>query len=190
MCTPKRQKKERKTMEFVPLTDVVLRHLAQDDPILNEVFEGVFPSDRLPSPKYQGTAAYIVNTDPLGEPGRHWLAIWTENGSCEVMDSYGLPITLYGSKDLIRWLRDGFGTILTNTRILQTFNSMACGHYALLYLKDRCRGQSMEDFLERFSSDHYVANDRHVGSEIHRLLLDDVHLWPWTQRCRPRTEWY
>ena len=36
-------------MEFVLLTDVVLRHLARDDPILDEVFEGVFPSDMLPS---------------------------------------------------------------------------------------------------------------------------------------------
>ena len=44
----------------------------------------------------------------------------------------------------------------------------------------------MEDFLERFSSDNYVANDRNVGSEIHRLLLDDVHLWPWTQTCELR----
>ena len=103
-------------MEFVPLTDVVLRHLAQDDPILNEVFEGVFPSGRLPCPKYKGSAAYIVNTDTLGEPGRHWLAIWTEKGLCEVLDSYGLLISLYGSEDLNQWLRDGFG--MTNTRTL------------------------------------------------------------------------
>ena len=36
-------------MEFVPLSDVALRHLALDDPILKSVFYGVHPSDGLPS---------------------------------------------------------------------------------------------------------------------------------------------
>ena len=36
--------------------------------------------------------AYIVNTDPEGEPGQYWLVIWTEY---DVLDSYGLPLTTY-----------------------------------------------------------------------------------------------
>ena len=36
-------------------------------------------------------AVYIVNTDPEGEPSRHWLAIFTDNGVCEVFDISGLP---------------------------------------------------------------------------------------------------
>ena len=78
-------------MEFVPLSDVALRHLALDDPILKRVFHGVHPSDGLPSrPTHTTRAAYIVNTDPRGEPGKHWLGLWTEEGACEVMDRYGL----------------------------------------------------------------------------------------------------
>ena len=54
-------------MEFVPLSDVALRHLALDDPILKRVFHGVHPSDGLPSrPTHMTRSAYIVNTDPRG----------------------------------------------------------------------------------------------------------------------------
>lgn len=55
------------------------------------------PCDQLPSVVSRDPTAYIVNTDPAGEPGRHWLAIWTEGNKCELMDSYGVP----NSKDFI-----------------------------------------------------------------------------------------
>ena len=71
---------QEQNMEFVPLSDVALRHLALDDPILKRVFHGVHPSDWLPSrPTRTTRAAYIVNTDPRGEPGKHWEHVksWT-----------------------------------------------------------------------------------------------------------------
>ena len=57
----------------------VLRALALDDPQLRRVFQGVYPADQLPrSPPTTIRAAYIVNTDPAGEPGQRWLGLWTE----------------------------------------------------------------------------------------------------------------
>ena len=38
----------------------------------------------------------IVNTDKKGRPGKHWIVLWTRDQVCEVMDSYGLPLTIYG----------------------------------------------------------------------------------------------
>ena len=56
-------------MEFVALSDTVLRALALDDPQLRRVFQGVCPADQLPgSPTKTVRAAYIVNTDPAGNP--------------------------------------------------------------------------------------------------------------------------
>ena len=56
-------------MEFVALSDSVLRALALDNPQLRRVFQGVYPVDKLPrSPNKTVRAAYIVNTDPAGEP--------------------------------------------------------------------------------------------------------------------------
>ena len=67
-------------MEFVPLSDTVLSYLAQDDRELKPYFCGVFPADKLPPVSKKRVNAYIVNTDPAGESGEHWLGIWKELG--------------------------------------------------------------------------------------------------------------
>ena len=65
-------------MEWLALSNEELTRLAQEDPTLAPYFVGVFASDRLPaSPHRQGPQAYVVNTDPHGRPGQHWLALWT-----------------------------------------------------------------------------------------------------------------
>ena len=81
-------------MEFVALSDTVLRSLALDDPQLRRVFQGVYPADQLRrSPPTNVRAAYIVNTDPAGEPGQHWLGLWTKQNKCEIFESYVYPCT-------------------------------------------------------------------------------------------------
>ena len=80
-------------MEFVALSDTVLRALALDDPQSRRMFQGVYPADQLPrSPPKTVCAVYIVNIDPAGEPRQHWLGLWTEKNKCEIFDSYGLPL--------------------------------------------------------------------------------------------------
>ena len=91
-------------MEFVALSDTVLRTLALEDPELRRVFHGVHPADQLSrSPATGIRQAYIVNTDPAGEPGQHWLALWTEKNQCEIFDSYGLPLHVYTNPELHQW---------------------------------------------------------------------------------------
>ena len=138
-------------MEFVPLSDVALRHLALDDPILKRVFHSVHPSGGLPSrPTRTTRAAYVVNTDPRGEPGEHWFGLWTEEGACGLMDSYGVPLTTYQAPGLHDWLAQ-WCPVWRNDRTLQALNSTACGHYALLFSKEQARGWTMEECLEGFS---------------------------------------
>lgn len=89
-------------MEFVTLSDIALNSLTRKDPYLQKYFRGVFPADKLP-PVQKGrpyTDAYIVNTDPAGETGEHWLAIWTRRGECEVFVGYGLPLSTYKNPKL------------------------------------------------------------------------------------------
>lgn len=148
-------------MEWMALTDADLRQLARTDPKLKRVFVRVFPENRLPpKPTKTCRAAYIVNTDPEGEPGKHWIAIWTNRTGCEVMDSYGLPLEGYGLPHVSAWIAEHWPHARRNDPTLQAMNSRACGHYCLLYLKAKVRGHSMEDFLEEFSPQDYVANDR------------------------------
>ena len=91
-------------MEWLALSNEELTRLAQEDPTLAPYFVGVFASDRLlASPHRQGSQAYVVNTDPHGRPGQHWLALWTPgDNTCEIMDSLACR---YNSMGVDPWKR-------------------------------------------------------------------------------------
>ena len=112
-------------MEKVALNNLQLDHLARSHPKLSRVFYGTVPCDRLPRTLPQeGQTACIVNTDPHDEPAKHWIAIWTEGNVSEVMDSYGLPLDVYGTTDTImEWLNRHFKYQLHNGKSLQSLFS-------------------------------------------------------------------
>lgn len=92
-------------MESVGLSNVQLDYLAREDPLLKPYYRGTLPCDGLLSKPSHKECAYIVNTDDKGKPGKHWMALWTKGNVCKVMDSYGLPIEIYGVKPLEAWLK-------------------------------------------------------------------------------------
>lgn len=161
-------------MEFVPLSSRVLTFLAMSDPHLKKYFHGTHPADKLPkNPVKAVSTGYIVNTDPAGKPGEHWLAIWTKGDVCEVFDSYGLPLTTYTDPNLQKWIGQ-WKFVIQNQDTLQSLASQTCGHYALMYLKDRARGFSLEEFLCRWRGDNLVLNDYNVAQEIRNLIKDGL----------------
>ena len=161
-------------MEFVPLSTRVLNYLAKDDPVLKRYFHGTYAADQLPRhPVKRVSTGYIVNTDPAGKTGEHWLGIWTKGDVCEVFDSFGLPLSTYHQPDLQRWFKQ-WKHVLQNQDTLQALDSQTCGHYALMYLKSRARGLSMQDFLSQWRSDNLVLNDHRVSQAIRRLIKQDL----------------
>ena len=161
-------------MEFVPLSSRVLTFLAMSDPHLKKYFHGTHPADKLPrNPVKAVSTGYIVNTDPAGKPGEHWLAIWTKGNVCEVFDSYGLPLTTYSDPELQKWFSQ-WKHVLQNQDTLQALDSQTCGHYAIMYLKDRARGFSLQEFLSRWRGDNLVINDFLVAQEIRNLIKEGL----------------
>ena len=160
-------------MEFVPLSDTVLSYLAQDDRELKPYFRGVFPADKLPAVSEKRVNAYIVNTDSAGEPGKHWLAIWTRLGVCEVFDSYGLPLSSYTNPTLQAWFKQ-WKEVITIEQPLQAMDSFTCGHYALFFLKAKARHASFQDFLAQWHSNNLVLNDKRVGEKLQRLIKTEL----------------
>lgn len=158
-------------MEFVPFTTQQLSYLAKQDPCLAPMFAGVFAADELPGvPELWSKRAYIVNTDPMGQPGTHWLAIFTHKHTCEIMDSYGLPLQWYRPKDVHEWVSEHFQQITSNAVTLQEMKSQSCGQYTLMYLKMKARGHSLADFVALFKKGDYVYNDHAVGEMVKPLL--------------------
>ena len=55
-------------------------------------FKNVLPYDCLP-PRPQYPSSYVIYTDPAGEKGEHWLALYYDkNGECTFFDSFGKNI--------------------------------------------------------------------------------------------------
>ena len=155
-------------MEKVSLNNVQLDVLARSQPSLKPYFYGTVPCDRLPEkPHKKGPVGYIVNMDPQGQPGRHWIALWMCQDVCEIMDSYALPLDTYlTTEPLQRWLDQHWKFNIHNGKSLQSLYSQSCGDYALMFLIDRSKGHDMNTFLRCFSPHDYVQNDHKVGQML------------------------
>ena len=154
-------------MEFVAFSDTVLKVLGKEDPLLNPYFVGVLAADRVPPLSKQGPHALIVNTDPAGKPGEHWLACIIRWGCCEVFDSFALPLRHYPTLQPL-WQR--WSKLVTSNKPLQALDTFTCGHYATLFLKARARNESFEDFLAPWSAHNFVLNDQKAGEKIDQLI--------------------
>ena len=162
-------------MEFQALSDRELEDLVRHDPQLSESFAGVYAADTLPkTPPRSSPQAYIVNTDPHHRPGRHWIALWTDGDVCQIMDSYGLPLASHGTPHLQTWLRRHWPITEANTQSLQALNSATCGHYALRFLIERCRGRTFRHFLELFRPHDYVYNDTVIARWMKRYMIQHM----------------
>lgn len=170
-------------MEKVSLNNVQLDLPVKSQPSLKPYFYGTLPCDRLPNqPDKKGPVGYIVKTDPQGQPGRHWIALWTQNNVCEIMDSYALPLETYlTTRPLQEWLDRHWKYVMHNGQSLQSLYSQSCGDYALFFLIDRSQGQTMNTFLNRFDKHDYVNNDHKVGQMLKKLIEKEVG---WKQMCQ------
>ena len=166
-------------MEHVALNNVQLDYLARDDPQLKRYFYGTVACDRLPkSPVKTQRQGYIVNTDPHDQPGQHWLAVWTDGNVCEILDSYALPLDTYVQATPFQdWMVKHWKYVVTNGKSLQAISSKSCGDYALLYLKAKARGRTLQDFLNEFSDHDYVSNDHQAGQRIQQLIVGQEAQW-------------
>ena len=50
--------------------------------------------------------------------------------------------------------------VVTNGKTLQAVHSKSCGDYALLYLKAKARGRTLQEFLNDLSDYDYESNDQ------------------------------
>ena len=67
------------------------------EPLLKPYYRGALPCDALPKNPRGQQSAYM-NTDKKEQPGKHWIDLWRRDQVCEVMDSYGLPLAIYGAQ--------------------------------------------------------------------------------------------
>jgi len=133
----------------------------KNPPYTKSRFQGVYPSDRLPTKIQCYPAAFVANVDPQGQPGSHWCAFYFDKGgNGEFFDSYGRK-----PQDLCMNFKHFLENIckewMYNTRELQSLDSNVCGHYCIYYLINRCRNIHMKTIVNRFTTKTLI-NDRFV----------------------------
>lgn len=160
-------------MDTIQLT-LILRK----DKYTRGVFQGIYPSDKLPASVSSYPALFIANVDTSDKPGSHWIAFYfTKDHEGDFFDSYGLPPSNY-SRTFTGFLNNNSNSWIFNTVTLQSVNSKVCGHYCLYFALFRSRQVSMSTIVHRFSSNK-MRNDflvkRFIEKHFRRLSLPKYH---------------
>ena len=151
-----------------------LENFVASDVRTSEKFRGVLTADALPRQPCSGQtdAAYIVNTDPFGKPGEHWVAFYVDPRlhRVEFFDSFAASSPSVYNTAWTKWARTKAlcGTarpvcLLQSRRVIQSANSATCGLYCLYYLVRRSRGTTLEQIVNELSaSGARTLNDRQI----------------------------
>ena len=159
-------------MDTIQLT-LILRK----DKFTRGVFQGVYPSDKLPASVSQYPALYIANVDTSDKPGSHWVAFYfTKEQEGEFFDSYGAPLSKY-SGTFTTFLNNNSNQWIFNAVILQSIYSKVCGHHCLYFALYRSGQISMSTIVHSFSNKTRITEDktkRQVDFENCRLVSKDA----------------
>ena len=121
------------------------------DKFTRGVFQGVYPSDKLPASVSQFPALLIANVDTNDKPGSHWVAFYfTKEQEGEFFDSYGSPPSKY-SGTFTTFLNNSSNQRSFNTMTLQSIYSKVCRHYCLYFALYRSRQLSKSTIVHCFS---------------------------------------
>lgn len=116
-----------------------------NDPFIRERFGGVVAIDQLPL-YVEKPSVFIVNTDPISLPGKHWVVLYIDRVS-EHFDSSGLqPRPRF--KNYLITTSDSY---LFNSMRVQNVASKSCGLFCLFYCYFRCRDYTFKQIMEMFS---------------------------------------
>ena len=115
------------------------------------LFQGEYPSDKLPTRVSSFPALFIANVDSSEKPGSHWVAFYfTKDQNGEFFDFYGLPQAIM-LEHFLGFLNNNSNGWSFNSVTLQSINSKVCGHYCLYYALFRCRNIGTSTIVHGFS---------------------------------------
>ncbi len=133
------------------MNTVELHNYMMSDPYIRPYYGGTLAKDQLPPPPTETPKMYIVNQQNSDQPGNHWIVVWIDAVS-EYFDSLGKK----PSNHFRNWLSLNERSYAYNTKRLQNANSDVCGQYCLMYSYFRCRGLSLQKFLDMFDKDLHI----------------------------------
>ena len=122
-----------------------LENYMLNDPFIRRYYGGVLAVDQLPI-FVTKPSIFIVNTDPIALPGKHWVVLFIDTQLCEHFDSSG-----YSPRHDFKIFLNAQGSkYLYNNNRLQDFDTETCGLFCLFYCYFRCRNNNFKEILDMF----------------------------------------
>ena len=113
-------------------------------------FKGAFPCDQVPLSRPKGVQAYIINTEPAGQVGEHWVALVLTKNCCFYFDSFGEQ--LLNLHVLTKLKNIGVLVYEFSAKQIQPILSSSCGYYCAAFILSYKVGMSYTSFLDIFSN--------------------------------------
>ena len=111
---------------------------------------------------------YVVNTDPCGRGGKHWVAFYFSENICEFYDSLGQTPQHYHPRFENVLLAHGSQYVYIRDR-LQALDSDVCGQYCIYFAIQRHLGRTMKDICLDFLKYEHDVNDEFVSCYVNDM---------------------
>jgi len=132
----------------VPLSNFDITALMNNEPR----FGGVYMRDEVSdAPRDK---SIIVNLDGAIGSGTHWVGLYRGAGYCYYFDSFGLP-----PPEEIVALCD---KLFYSSNQIQKLDSIMCGYYAVVFLRQVMAGKKFYDFIYQFDAFPSDNNEVHI----------------------------
>ena len=134
---------------------VEIRRILETNERTKSIFLDVYAVDQLPKEKItQDRWLLVVNCCPIRRQGEHWVCIFGDkNAGIDFFDSFGLSPVKYDKKITQFFHHQGYPEtdVKFNAALLQDLDTDACGHYCILFGRQRALGRSMSTIVELLS---------------------------------------
>lgn len=157
-----------------------INQLLKSHPDTRDRFIGTFPFDTVPQldlPIHQSFFV-VINQDPADMSGSHWVALEINLPNPDpndllsmYFDSYGLAPPKYMKPSIENAIGKDY---IFNKKSLQAAMTTTCGQWCMLYILQRCRNNSIKNFLDTFSTRDLESNDMIVNALIEKEFNVDL----------------
>ena len=129
-------------------------------------FLGCFPLNGLPSFPTSFPKSMIINTQPSGHPGEHWVALVLTETNCYYFDSFALP-TIPLNIDM--YLQPHYKEITYLDYRIQDSTSNYCGAYCVCFVLHVQDDLTYDQFIGHYYSDDLLQNDKILKEDFSNI---------------------
>ena len=155
--------------KYIKLLDLdLLKTRSNIEYLLQNVdhFLGCFPLDGLPPFPTSFPKSMIINTQPSGHPGEHWVALVLTETNCYYFDSFGLPTA---PLNIHMYLQPHYKQIIYLDYRIQDSSSNYCGAYCVSFVLHVQDNLSYDQFIGHYHSDNLLENDEILKQDFSNI---------------------